>query len=89
MGKCQTRLASCVNAEEGGDEVDLQMKSTMDSSDGEGEAPMSSSEGASSLPSALSIFHEDILLNILSYVADVPFEMVDRCKLYFTNIINL
>lgn len=28
-------------------------------------------------PSTLSIFHEDILLAILSYVADVPFEKVD------------
>jgi hypothetical protein len=28
-------------------------------------------------PSTLSIFHEDIILAILSYVADVPFEKVD------------
>jgi hypothetical protein len=28
--------------------------------------------------SSLSIFHEDILLSILSYVADVPFEIMNN-----------
>jgi hypothetical protein len=28
--------------------------------------------------SSLSIFHEDILLSILSYVADVPFEIINN-----------
>jgi len=42
-----------------------------------------SEEGAKSSlaqaqPSTLSIFHEDILLAILSFVADVPFEIVDK-----------
>ena len=65
MGKCQTRLANLAHDNE---DEDLQLKPTMVSSDDSvAEAP----------PSALSIFHEDILLSILSYVADVPFEMVD------------
>lgn len=63
MGKCQTRLANLAHDNE---DEDLQLKPTMDSSD-DSVAP----------PSALSIFHEDILLSILSYVADVPFEMAD------------
>ena len=45
------------------------LKSTMDSYD------MASSSTNDTSPSVFSIFHEDILLNILSYVADVPYEM--------------
>ena len=66
MGKCQTRLANLAHDNE---DEDLEPKPTMDSPD--------DSVAAEAPPSALSIFHEDILLSILSYVADVPFEMVD------------
>lgn len=54
----------------------------MDSSDVEDEVSPSASASipSPSPPSALSIFHEDILLDILSYVADVPFETDDRCE---------
>jgi hypothetical protein len=66
MGKCQTRLAHLAQDEDD----NLKINGTMDSSDGEEDA----SVAAPSPPSKLSIFHEDILLSILSYVADVPFE---------------
>lgn len=75
MGKCQTSLAHLVHdhdAEES-DGNDPKLKSTMSSSD-------ASSASAPAPPSALSIFHEDILLAILSFVADVPFEMVDSAR---------
>mmetsp|Transcript_28252 Transcript_28252/g.68030 ORF Transcript_28252/g.68030 Transcript_28252/m.68030 type:complete len:425 (+) Transcript_28252:231-1505(+) len=57
------------------------LKSNMYSSDdAEGEEGSSAPAAAhvTSPPSVFSTFHEDILLAILSYVADVPFEKVDR-----------
>jgi hypothetical protein len=38
---------------------------------------------STALPSALIDFHEDIILSILSYVADAPFELVDSGELWF------
>ena len=38
-------------------------------------------------PSALSIFHEDILLSILSYVADAPFEIATAATGEFGSIV--
>ena len=43
------------------------------------EVPRSEGEVVAT-PSSLSIFHEDILLAILSFVADTPFEMIDGGK---------
>lgn len=80
MGKCHTRLAHLVNVEDG-DGPNLKLKSTMESSDAAERAEASSAPTAAhvpSPPSVFSIFHEDILLAILSYVADVPFEKVAR-----------
>jgi len=74
MGKCQTRLANIAQLDEDDDNA-LTMKSTMETSSmGEEGAPASA---APTEPNSLSIFHEDILLAILSYVADVPYEMAD------------
>jgi hypothetical protein len=50
-------------------QISLKTKSTMDLIDDDEDEPTG--------PSTLSIFHEDIILAILSYVADVPFEKVD------------
>ena len=73
MGKCQSHAASGNN--ECDDHPELRLKSTMLSDAEEEEDDDSSIKN--STPSALSIFNEDILLSILSYVADVPFEMTD------------
>lgn len=73
MGKCQTRLAHLEHDDEENGGNDITLKSTMSSSD-------ASSASAPAPPSSLSIFHEDILLAILSYVADVPLEMVDSAR---------
>ena len=71
MGKCQSHAAS--GKKECDDHpAELRLKSTMDLSDDD-----DSIKKSSRTPSALSIFNEDILLSILSYVADVPFEMTD------------
>jgi hypothetical protein len=67
MGDCQTRQSEIPPSE---GEVDIGVTSNTDN--------MNSC--SPSLPSSLSIFHEDILLAILSFVADTPFEMVNGGK---------
>jgi hypothetical protein len=71
MGKCQSLLA---NPPKENDQNRLSLKSTMDVSEEEGNWSPAASVLVSQ--SSLSIFNEDILLSILSYVADVPFEMM-------------
>lgn len=44
------------------------------------EVPRSEGEMVATPPLSLSLFHEDILLAILSFVADTPFEMIDGGK---------
>mmetsp|Transcript_47568 Transcript_47568/g.101075 ORF Transcript_47568/g.101075 Transcript_47568/m.101075 type:complete len:410 (+) Transcript_47568:154-1383(+) len=61
---------------EGGDDDDPVLKLTMETGTGSAakeEATPSKAEQSSSL----SIFHEDVILSMLSYVADVPFEMAE------------
>ena len=68
MGKCQS-VANIISSSYSGDSYpEPSLKSTMDSYD------MESNEDTTST-SVFSFFHEDILLNILSYVADIPYEM--------------
>ncbi len=43
---------------------------------------------SSAPPSTLLDFHEDILLSILSYVADVPFELVESGELFQTSDVS-
>ncbi|KAL9185268.1 hypothetical protein ACHAXT_003045 [Thalassiosira profunda] len=80
MGKCQARLlshppAADVDAAAAALKADL----TMDASDSDGEEAAAPVPPAP--PHALSLLqHEDILLSILGYVADVPFEMVDKAR---------
>ena len=71
MGKCQS-VANISSSYPGDSYPEPSLKSTMDSNDFD---MSSTNEDTSSSPSVFSIFHEDILLNILSYVADVPYEM--------------
>ena len=71
MGKCQS-VANIISSSYSGDSYpEPSLKSTMDSYD----MNLSSTNEDTTSPSVFSIFHEDILLNILSYVADVPYEM--------------
>lgn len=94
MGKCLSQLANPELSTGEEDHKRLSLKSTMDLSDEEeGNWPAAVATSQSSL----RIFHEDILLSILSYVADVPFEMMDtagekktiligaRCNLFTLN----
>jgi len=74
MGKCQSRFDHTVANrpryhKNWHKQHSLKSKNTMDLNDDDEDEPTG--------PSTLSIFHEDILLAILSYVADVPFEKVD------------
>ncbi|KAL7553328.1 hypothetical protein ACHAWF_016607 [Thalassiosira exigua] len=79
MGKCQTRLAHPALAEDGGDGGrEIPMKSTMGSSSDDVHVGGEADEASPATPSALSIFHEDIILSILSYVADAPFETAEN-----------
>ena len=52
----------------------------MDSS-GSTEEEASTVAASPPTPSTLSIFHDDILLHILSFVADVPFEI--DCEFWY------
>ena len=71
MGKCQS-VANITSSYSGGSYPPPSLKSTMDSY----HSDSSSTNEDTSSPSVFSIFHEeDIILNILSYVADVPYEM--------------
>ena len=74
MGKCQSHASGNNECD---DHTELRLKSTMLSDAEEEEDGNPNLSIKSSTPSALSIFNEDILLSILSYVADVPFEMTD------------
>jgi len=67
MGKCQS-VANTISSLPGDSYPEPSLKSTMDSYD----MDSSSNNEDTSSP---SVFHEDILLNILSYVADIPYEM--------------
>lgn len=62
MGDCQTRQSNVAVPPSESEAVET-LSSMITSS-------------ASSSTSSLSVFHEDILLGILSFVADTPFEMV-------------
>lgn len=70
MGKCQSRFEPHRKSLQSQKQLlSLKSKSTMDLNDIDEDEPTG--------PSTLCIFHEDILLAILSYVADVPYEKVD------------
>jgi hypothetical protein len=73
MGKCQSQLT---NPPKEYNHIRLSLKSTMDVSDEEEGNWSTPAASVSVSQSSLSIFNEDILLSILSYVADVPFEMM-------------
>ena len=53
----------------------LSKSKSMDSSGSTEEEASTAVAASQHMPSTLSIFHEDILLHILSFVADVPFEI--------------
>lgn len=63
MGKCLSRQPNSISGEVEKRTDHLDLNSTMDSTTSPSES------------SVLSIFHEDILHHILSYNADVPFEL--------------
>ena len=77
MGKCQS-VVNVSSSYSGDSYPEPSLKSTMDSYDMD-----STTTDTSSSSSVFSIFHEDILLNILSYVADVPYEMNSNGMLYY------